>query len=220
MTDLNGIVSLLIACLEILLVINILIFSKRTHEDAIVILIIVLLLVYQLVEFAICNLNLTSSMMVYFAFAVISLLPPMAFTLVSYFYFYGKISRLIAFLPAIFFLVYYLLVISQFEVAKCTMLYAAYNYPYGFWYGTFYYGEILFSIGLIVYNIKNSVNRYGKKRDKILLFGFLIFTVPMIIAYFLYPFIVEIIESVLCKFAFLFALSLTFFSLEGRKRNE
>jgi Ca2+/Na+ antiporter len=100
------------------------------------------------------------------------------------------------------------------------MLYAAYNYPHGFWYGLFYYGKILIALILVIINIKKIQKPEIKRQTYILLFGLLSFTVPMIIAYFLYPLITEVVESVMCKFAFLFAITLTYFSLEGRKQNE
>ncbi len=220
MADLNGIISLLIACLEILFVINIFIFSKRSRVDLTVAAIILLLLVYQTFEFAICNLNLSSSTMIYFAFADLTLLPPTAIALVTYFYSYRLEYRILAFVPALFWIVYYFMIIPQFEVVKCTMLYAAYNYPHGFWYGLFYYGEILIALIIVVININKVQKPEVKRQTYILLFGLLSFTIPMIIAYFLYPLITEVVESVMCKFAFLFAVTLTYFSLEGRKRNE
>lgn len=220
MSELNGIISLLIACLELLLIINILIFSKRRKEDIAGIFLIALLLVYQSFEFIICNLNFTSSLTVYLAFVAITLLSPAGITLVILFYSYKIKYAFLVYIPALFWISYYFFTISNFEVVKCSMLYAAYNYPLGFWYGLTYYAVILLTLIIIVFNIRKTKRPESNKQNYILLTAFLSFTLPMIIAYFLYPLIVEVIESVMCKFAFLFAVLLAYFSLEGRKRNE
>lgn len=220
MSELNGIISLLIACLELLLIINILIFSKRRKEDIAGIFLIALLLIYQSFEFIICKLNFTSSLTVYLAFVAITLLSPAGITLVILFYSYKIKYVFLAYVPAVFWIIYYFFTISNFEVVKCSMLYAAYNYPLGFWYGLTYYAVILLTLIIIVFNIRKTKRPELNKQNYILLTAFLSFTLPMMIAYFLYPLIVEVIESVMCKFALLFAVLLTYFSLEGRKRNE
>ncbi|MDO8549493.1 MAG: hypothetical protein Q7S39_04980, partial [Ignavibacteria bacterium] len=64
----NGIASLLIACSELLLLINLLIFSKKNKINYLIYIIIALLTGYQAFEFFICGVDIDSSMTAYLAF--------------------------------------------------------------------------------------------------------------------------------------------------------
>ncbi|MFN3873856.1 MAG: hypothetical protein ACK4R9_12730, partial [Ignavibacterium sp.] len=141
----DGIVSLLIACIEWILLINLLIFSKKDKTNIIALIMIALLAGYQTMEFIMCNLGLTKPVFPYIAFVIISYLPPLNLLLVLTLTNNKKFGRKIIFifLPAVFFTVYYLFSITNFRVAKCTVIYASYYYPLGDLYGFFYYLPIL-----------------------------------------------------------------------------
>ena len=73
----NGTVSLLIACIEFLLLFNLLIFAEKNRLNKIAIIMIALLAAYQTMEFLMCQVELQSSFFPYFAFIIISFLPPL-----------------------------------------------------------------------------------------------------------------------------------------------
>jgi hypothetical protein len=72
----NGTVSLLIACIEFLLLFNLVIFAEKNKLNKIAIIMIVLLAAYQTIEFLMCQVELQSSFFPYLAFVIISFLPP------------------------------------------------------------------------------------------------------------------------------------------------
>ena len=73
----NGTVSLLIACFEFLLLFNLLVFAEKNSLNKIAITMVALLAGYQTMEFLMCQVELHSSFFPYFAFVIISFLPPL-----------------------------------------------------------------------------------------------------------------------------------------------
>ncbi len=222
MNSLDGIVSLLIACIEIVLLVNLVIFADKNKMNIIVFAIILLLTGYQVIEYLICGIEIKSPRMAYTAFAVISLLPPLSLLLVLT---YLKIrSRLVPliFLPAIFFVLYYSSVINEFEVVKCTVFYVSYNFPLGVLYGVFYYLPIFISFFLLYRNLNN--RDFPVKQTRLLLNGHYIIIIPVVASFILLllnlPGLLHSIESVLCKFAFGYAAVLGFFALNNRKQED
>ena len=102
MNSWDGIASLFIACLEAVLIINILVFSEKTPTVRKGMLILILLFTYQSIEFVICGLNVKSSFAVYLAFADISFLPPAAVLFVLEVFNRSKKTAGIVFLPGFF----------------------------------------------------------------------------------------------------------------------
>src|ERR1035437_10786359 len=86
MDNWNGIVSLLIACIELFLIINILIFAEKNRFNKITIIFLIVLMIYQLLEFVMCHLNYSSSFLAYIAFIDISFLPPLDLFLIYTFF--------------------------------------------------------------------------------------------------------------------------------------
>ena len=212
----NGTVSLLFACLEFLLLFNLFIFAEKNRLNKIAITMIVLLAAYQTMEFLMCQVELQSSFFPYFAFVIISFLPPLnlllALTLTRNITL--TLNIFLIFIPAIFFTIYYTFVIPEFAVASCTVLYATYNYPFGDLYGVFYYLPILISIILLAIFIKKETDKKKRLIGKILLFGSIFVSLPAIIGFILmfagsYSLIASI-ESIMCKFAFVYSLCLAF----------
>ncbi len=216
----DGIVSLLIACLEIVLLVNLIIFAEKNRLNKIVISLVILLAFYQILEFLICYFGIDEPAVVYLAFAVISLLPPLNL-LFSFKYFgYDKKNLALLFIPAMFFIIYYGFVVDKFHVVKCGVLYASYNYPLGSIYGFFYYVPVLISIYLFGTCIKKLTGKKNKLNARVILTGLIVITVPVLFAFALSIFnrqdLLQIIESIMCKFAFVYALCLSFFSLNYR----
>lgn len=174
-------------------------------------------MIYQVFEFLMCMLNLQYPFMAYLAFVDISFLPPLNFYFIfSYAGYRHKLFKLI-FLPALVFVVYYFLVIDKFAVTACTVLYASYSYPLGGWYAFFYYSPIAAVIILLSIKIGKQREAVRKKLLKVLLFGLIFIFIPVIAAFVLYAagdkLLLEIIESIMCKFAFVYAVCLAYFSL-------
>jgi len=217
----NGTVSLLIACLEFLLLFNLLIFAEKNKLNKIAITMIALLVAYQTMEFLMCQVELKSAFFPYLAFVIISFLPPLNLNLTSAFVRPGqasadKLSSLsfMVFLPAIFFSIYYTFIIPKFAVTSCTVLYATYHYPLGDLFGFFYYLPILISIVLLILSVKKESDQKKRLIGKVLLFGAVFISIPPLLGFSLmfagtYA-VISAIESVMCKFAFVYALCLTF----------
>jgi len=210
----NGTVSLLIACFEFLLLFNLLVFAEKNRLNKIAIIMIALLAVYQTMEFLMCQVELQSSFFPYFAFIIISFLPPLNLILtLSLTHTLTRAGYLI-FLPAISFAVYYTFIIDEFAVTSCTVLYATYHYPLGDLFGFFYYLPILISIILLVLFIRKENDKKKKLIGKVLLFGAIFISIPPVLGFSLmfagsYA-VISAIESVMCKFAFVYALCLAF----------
>lgn len=215
----NGTVSLLIACLEFLLLFKLIVFTEKNKLNKIAIVIIALLAIYQSLEFLICGIELQNAFFPFLAFIIISFLPPLNLLLVINLKpdLKLKLLRFIIFLPALLFIIYYSFVIPQFAVTRCTVLYASYNYPLGDLYGFFYYLPILISIILLIRLIKNEVDKKNKLVGKVLLSGSIFISLPVIVGFTLmfagsYS-LISAMESVMCKFAFVYALCLSFVCL-------
>ncbi len=217
MNEYKGLLSLLIFCLELVLLINVLIFSKSKFKKNII-LILSLLAAYQFFEFLICGLELKETFILYLAFVSISFLPPSGFVLALKINkkLRNKFKNLI-FIPAIFFSIYYFFAIKNLRVKECSVIYASYYYPLGFLYGLFYYLPILLSLFILTQGYIKSTDNVLKKQNLILLIGFISFLFPMILSLFIYPESKNFIESLMCKFAFALALIISYFALYFKK---
>jgi hypothetical protein len=214
----NGTVSLLLACIEFILLVNVLVFTKTGKFRNIAVLMIALLAVYQLLEFLMCNIELRNPVFPYIAFFNISFLPPLNLLLVLNLtrnptLNLSRIGKLI-FLPAIFFIIYYTFIIPQFEVTSCTVLYATYHFPLGDLYGMFYYLPIAVSIILLIIDLRKEKDHKSKLALKVLLFGGIFISVPVVIGFTLILWdsygLISAMESIMCKFAFVYAVCLSF----------
>ena len=212
----NGTVSLLIACFEFLLLFNLLIFAEKNKLNKIAIIMIALLAAYQTMEFLMCQVGLQSSFFPYFAFIIISFLPPFNLILVLTLTrnLTLNLQAWLIFIPAIFFSIYYSFIIPEFAVTSCTVLYATYHYPLGDFYGFFYYLPVLISIILLVLFVRKENEKKKRLVGKVLLFGGIFISIPPILGFSLifagsYS-LISAMESAMCKFAFVYALCLAF----------
>ena len=185
MDNWNGIGSLLIASIELIFLINLVIFAGRNKFNKLAMMLILILMTYQLLEFLMCQVGLGSLLMAYFAFAVISLLPPLNFILVAELYNFKSKSIVLIFLPATAFILYYLFVLDQFTVTSCAVLYATYNYPLGDLYGLFYYAPVVAVIVFLLRGIKKGKDKKTLFISKVLLAGNIIISIPTAIAFIL-----------------------------------
>ena len=213
MDNWNGIGSLLIACVELIILINLLIFADKNRFNKIAMLLIFILMVYQTLEFLMCRIGFDFPFMPYLAFVDIIFLPPLIIILVSRLYNYENKFLNLVFLPAIVFIIYYTIVIDKFAVTSCTVLYATYSYPLGDLYGAFYYLTIIITTIILIKKISTETDKKILKISKILLFGNFIISIPVIIAFVMRftgsYFLIEMIESIMCKFAFIYVFCLS-----------
>ena len=217
MEDFNGIVSLLVACIELGLLVNLLVFAEKNLVNKLVILLIGLLLVYQAVEFILCFVELQNQALVYLSLFTISFLPPLALFILFRFYEINSKYAYLIFIPAVYFVIYYLFYIDNLEVAKCTVLYAVYNYPLGIYYGSFYYLPVLISIIFLVFKLRGENNSHAKKLNIILLTGYIVTFLPGLLINLFVPGALAAVESILCKLALIFAVSHSLFVLRNRE---
>ena len=181
---------------------------------------VALLASYQTMEFLMCQVELQNSFFPYFAFIIISFLPPLNLLIALTSAFANTpadkltLVKILIFLPAISFAIYYTFIIPEFAVTNCTVLYATYHYPLGDLFGLFYYLPILVSIILLVVFVKKESNKKKRLVGKVLLSGAIFISIPPLLGFSLmftgsYS-VISAIESVMCKFAFVYALCLTF----------
>lgn len=223
MDNWNGIGSLLIACIEIIFLLNLLFFSERNRLNNAADLMILLLTIYQTFEFLICWAGFDSPFMVYLAFLDITFLPPLNLILIFRLLGYRNKSSGLVFLPAISFAIYYAFFIYKFKVTSCAVLYASYYYPLGELYGTFYYLPIVISMILLLRVIFKNEEKKRKFIAKVLLSGNVIISIPVVMGFILMftgnYYLVSKMESIMCKFAFFYVLSLGVISLYNSKIN-
>lgn len=213
---LDGIISLFIACIELLYIINLLIFAEKNPINKLVIGIISLLFGYQFIEFLICFVGLQKQIFIYLAFLDISLLPPLGlYTVIKFSAKESQYTKLI-FIPALFFIIYYPFVIEQFAVTKCTVLYASYHYPLGELYGIFYYLPIIFSMIILNKKWGAETDPLQKTLTRTFLFGYLFTFIPAMILAIAIPTFITAVDSLLCKLAFIFATFLMIFVLKNK----
>lgn len=222
----NGILSLLLACIEFLLLFNLLIFIEKNRVNIVAMLMIAILAAYQTMEFLMCQFGLQDSIYPYLAFVIIGFLPPLnlLLTLVLTRNLNLNLKSFLIFFPALAFAFYYISIIPEFVVTSCTVLYASYHYPLGDLFGAFYYLPILISITLLIKFIFSSVDKKQTIIAKVLLFGALFISFPVLIGFtlmFLKNYsIISAIESVMCKFAFIYAVCLSFVCLYNSPFND
>ncbi|MFZ1519887.1 MAG: hypothetical protein WAU11_13985 [Ignavibacteriaceae bacterium] len=222
----NGILSLLLACIEFLLLFNLIVFIEKNKVNIIAMIMITLLASYQAMEFLMCQVGLQASIFPYLAFVIIGFLPPLnlLLTLTLAKNLNLNIKTFLIFLPAIAFSIYYLFVIPQFAVTSCTVLYASYHYPLGDLFGAFYYLPILISIILLIKFIPKADDRKKKLIAKVLLFGAIFISLPVLLGFtlmFLKNYsIISAMESIMCKFAFIYAVCLSFVCLYNSPFND
>ena len=226
MDNWNGILSLLIACIEFLLLFNILVFIEKNRVNIIAMLMIALLAAYQTMEFLMCQVGLQDSFYPYLAFVIIGFLPPLNLLLVLAHTRNVNLKSKVSFIfvPAIAFSIYYFFVIPKFVVTSCTVLYASYHYPLGDLFGAFYYLPILISIILLIRFIPKAEDKKKKLIAKALLFGSIFISFPVLLGFTLmfagnYS-IINAMESIMCKFAFIYAVCLSFICLYNSPFND
>jgi hypothetical protein len=221
MDNWNGIISLLIACIELVLIINIIVFAEKNKFNKIVIIFLVVLMIYQTLEFIMCHLGYSSSLLAYLAFIDISFLPPLDLYLIYTFFIKKKDKLMYLFVIPFLFIIYYAIVLNKFEVASCTVFYAVYHYPLGTLFGVYYYLPVAASVFYLISYLRKGTSAKLILFAGLLLTGHIIMALPVLFAFLLaalrIPGMLNSVESIMCKFAFSYALCLTFFALNNKE---
>lgn len=219
LSDFNGYLSLFIACIEILLFVNLIVFAKKNFLNKTAMLIICLLFTYQLFEFFQCSFNILSSFYAYLSFIVISFLPPLILLFILRMWNKNSKLQYLFFIPAVFFSIYYSTHIESFKIYSCTPFSVAYNYPLGDLFGIFYYLPLIIGMIFLIIKIFGKNDKPKIKSSLVLLISLIITSFPVFIAFglnFLEIYsLLEVVESVMCKFALSTALGLTFVALNN-----
>ena len=217
MENFPGIVSLFLVCLELVLLINLFIFAEKNTVNKKILWLVGLLFGYQLFEFVICYFGIESNLVVYLAFVIISFLPPLLLNLVMTIRNDRIFLRKIIFLPIILLLLYFTLIIPEFVVTRCTVLFAAYDIPLPDLYGFLYYSPVLISIILLTRMIFSSEYKNQTTNLIILNTGMVLTFIPTWLIILAFPNLIEFVESLLCKSASIMALTLTGFAIRNKE---
>ena len=217
MENFPGIVSLFLVCLELVLLINLFIFAEKNTVNKKILWLVGLLFGYQLFEFVICYFSIESNLVVYLAFVIISFLPPLLLNLVMTIRNDRIFLRKIIFLPIILLLLYFTLIIPEFVVTRCTVLFAAYDIPLPDLYGFLYYSPVLISIILLTRMIFSSEYKSQTTNLIILNTGMVLTFIPTWLIILAFPNLIEFVESLLCKSASIMALTLTGFAIRNKE---
>jgi hypothetical protein len=169
-------------------------------------------------EFLMCYTENYSTILIYFSFVIISLLPPLILLLTLSIK--GVKSKFIPliFLPIVTLLIYYLFFLNGFEITTCTVLFVAYEMPLGDLYGVIYYSPIIISIFLFSRMLSNSA--YNKNRINIIILfsGILTTFIPVALIIAMFPNLIDYVESFFCKAASIIAFSLTIYAIRNNSK--
>lgn len=222
MENFPGIVSLFLVCLELVFLINLIIFAEKNKVNKKIFWLIGLLLGYQSFEFVICYFGIESNLVVYLAFVVISFLPPLLLNLVITIRNGSALLGKVIFVPIILLLLYFTFIIPEFVVTRCTVLFAAYDIPLPDLYGFLYYSPVLISIIFLTKMIMSEEYKNQKTNLIILNTGMVLTFIPTWLIILLFPSLIEFVESFLCKSAAIMALTLTVYAMRNKleKKNE
>lgn len=224
MDNWNGIISLLIACIEFIIIINLFVFAAKTRFNWIIILLIVILMIYQTLEFILCQAGYSSSFMTYLAFADISFLPALDLYLIYNLFVKENRNLKIIFLIPLMFVVYYAFIINRFEMTSCTVFFAVFNYPHGTLFGVYYYLPVVISVYFLISYLQKGSIRKKVLYARLFLTGHAIMIIPVLFAFLLSALkmrgMLNSVESIMCKFAFGYVLCLTFFALNYKESSD
>ena len=216
MENFNGLLSLIFASIELVIILLIYFRAERNEINLLSIALMCLLFSYQLIEFLICGLDMRTSLFAYLALLAVTFMPPLCLYITLRFWGFNKYFPSLIFLPAIFFSVFYLFVIEEFVITSCTVVYATYNYPLGFLYGIFYYVPVLATMIILGFKSYITKNSTIIKNSKILFWGYTITFIPGFIFTRIVPGMLEAAESVLCSFAFILFMFISYFVLKNK----
>jgi len=224
MDNWNGIISLLIACIELVIIINLFVFATKNRFNRIVITLLIILMIYQAIEFILCQWGYSSSLLTYLAFADISFLPALDLYFIYNFFIKENKNLKIIFAVPLMFITYYAFIINRFVMTSCTVFFAVFNYPHGTLYSVYYYLPVVISVYYLIFYLQKGILQKKVVYAGLFLAGHAIMIIPVLFAFLLSALrmhaMLNAIESIMCKFAFGYVLCLTFFALNYKENTD
>lgn len=214
MENFNGIIALLVACLELVLILNMLIFSEKNRLNILFIFLVLLLMFDQMFEFIICYFGQSGSGLIMVKFIALSFIPAVlmqtAFEILP-----GreKFTPLL-YLPSLAFSAYYIIESGEFYISSCTIIFAEYQFPGKDLLGIYFYSAFIISTAVLFFTAR----KYENHRNRIIIIfaGLTIAVLPATIAFLVSSTINEVRESLISKAAVMLALTLTYLSLKNK----
>ncbi len=214
----DGLLSLLIFCIETVLLINLFIFSENNETNKWVKLMLFILSLFQLSEFIICYNMINIPVMIYLQIMIAGLLPPVGLVLVQKYWGSEAKYKILYFIFPLIFLIYYPTVLDEFKLGECTFFLAAFEIPRGVFFGLYYYGFVLAAIATNIYYLLKCTDNSKKNLGLILLLGYILTFLPGSIIMLFNKIMLNSVESLFCKFAVFLAFALTYLGLKNKTR--
>lgn len=186
---------------------------KKSRVKNLIIFTLLLLATFQLSEYFVCSgsglseINIASRI----GYVAITFLPPLGIHLLNEIV--GRRKHwtiLFSYSLAICFTLFFLLYPNSINDSICTGNYVIFSFYGGMnlLYGVYYFGLLLFSIGLASYFVYRKTNKKLNKTLFWFIFGILSFLLPTGIIFLLAPSTGQAIPSIMCGFAIIYALIL------------
>ena len=208
---LPGTLSIIFFGIEFFILVAVIIFNRKHPFFWSIAMMLVLLQLYQLVEFLICigvNENITGRI----AYTIITFLPPMGYFLSSKVVGWKFPDYWIGFAAATGFSLYYIVTPGSVGLVSCNPFYAVYSVHHSFYYGIYYMGILVYSIFFLAAHLIFRRNKVDRKSSLFVLIGYLSFLVPMYLMVWVDSYFANKVPSIMCKYALLLAVILAVFS--------
>ncbi len=206
-----GTLALIIFFIEFIFLV-IIVLKNRTHPYFLTIAgLLVLLQVYQLSEFLIC-VGISENITARIAYVVITFLPPLGYYLSTQLVGWKHKDYFVFFAAATGFSLYYAIWPRAIYLVDCNPLYATYGSPLHELYGYYYIFVVCYAILFLLLHLLFRREKFENKYSVLLLIGYLSFLVPMQLMVMIDFSYIYSTTSIMCKYAFLLAVSLFIFS--------
>lgn len=214
MENFKGVASLFIACMELVLVLNMIIFAKKNKMNLLIISFVGLLMLDQLFEFTICYFNVAPAGFLAIKFALFSLIPALLLHIVFEVYQGSRRLHYLFYPPVVVLIAVFLFSKTGFGINSCSLFFASYEFPGRDYLGAFIYLSFILSTTVLFLALGKKVNH--KKIIIVIFAGLTVSVLPATIAFLLSSSINGVRESLLSKSAVILALTLTYYTLKNR----
>ena len=216
----DGILSLILFGIELILLIIICIKNRDHPQFWIIFTIMLLLQTYQLSEFLLC-IGVAQNIVVRLAISIITFLPPTGYLLtIRVLQCKRKFVLLIFYLSLILAVIlsfYFFFWDTTIVMKDCNPIYAVYQIGFTHLYGVYYNLVILLALLVIFYQIIFKRVLKHNLKGLLVLIGYISFLLPMIITLLVDPELISATTSIMCKYAILLAITLLIFSFYREK---
>ena len=204
----NGILSLVLFLIEFSLLVFTFKKGRQYPYFWNVVPILILLQLYQLLEFILCTTTSYSHIVGPLAFVTITFLPPTGYHLVTKLVGWKHKDYLIGYLLATGFGLFYALTPNSVMVESCNPYFAIYSFKSSPMFSYYYSGFLVYAVSFLALHIYGRGDKIRKNASIGLLIGYLSFMMPMtiLLVYDNSNFIS--VTSIMCKFALFLAMSL------------